>query len=81
MWVLATHTGWPAMNDPLTWSPISLGRWFGTNVRVHILLIFFVTTRNIEHPKDHATTVGTKKVIQISADFLPLHHAGNVSSG
>jgi stage IV sporulation protein FB len=33
------------MNDPLTWSPISLGRWFGTTVRVHILLIFFVTTR------------------------------------
>ena len=24
------------MSDPLTWSPISLGRWFGTSVRVHI---------------------------------------------
>ncbi len=33
------------MNDPLTWSPISLGRWFGTTVRVHILLILFVATR------------------------------------
>jgi stage IV sporulation protein FB len=33
------------MNDPLTWSPISLGRWFGTTVRVHILLILFVVTR------------------------------------
>lgn len=30
------------MSDPLTWSPISLGRWFGTSVRVHILLILFV---------------------------------------
>ena len=30
------------MSDPLTWSPISLGRWFGTAVRVHILLILFV---------------------------------------
>ncbi len=33
------------MNDPLTWSPISLGRWFGTAVRVHILLILFVVVR------------------------------------
>ena len=33
------------MNDPLTWSPLSLGRWFGTTVRVHIVLIFFVTFR------------------------------------
>jgi stage IV sporulation protein FB len=31
------------MSDPLTWSPISLGRWFGTTVRVHIVLIIFVS--------------------------------------
>ena len=30
------------MTDFLTWSPISLGRWFGTTVRVHIILIVFV---------------------------------------
>ena len=30
------------MTDLLTWSPISLGRWFGTTVRVHISLIIFV---------------------------------------
>ena len=30
------------MSDPLTWSPISLGRWFGTTVKVHIFLILFV---------------------------------------
>ena len=30
------------MTDTLTWSPISLGRWFGTTVRVHISLIIFV---------------------------------------
>jgi len=30
------------MTDILTWSPISLGRWFGTTVRVHISLIIFV---------------------------------------
>src|SRR5262245_35253640 len=33
------------MSDPLTWSPISLGRWFGTPVRVHIVLILFVLIR------------------------------------
>jgi stage IV sporulation protein FB len=31
-----------AMSDPLIWSPISLGRWFGTTVRVHITLVMFV---------------------------------------
>ncbi len=30
------------MNDPLTWSPINLGRWGGAQVRVHISLILFV---------------------------------------
>ncbi|MHC5540291.1 site-2 protease family protein [Singulisphaera rosea] len=30
------------MTDPLLWSPISLGRWFGTEVRVHISLAIFV---------------------------------------
>jgi Zn-dependent protease len=31
-----------SMSDLLTWSPISLGRWFGTSVRVHISLLIFV---------------------------------------
>jgi len=30
------------MSDPLTWAPISLGRWLGTTVRVHFLLIAFL---------------------------------------
>jgi stage IV sporulation protein FB len=30
------------MSDPLSWSPISLGRWFGSSVRVHITLIIFL---------------------------------------
>ena len=30
------------MNDPLTWSPIDLGRWAGTHVRIHIFFVFFV---------------------------------------
>jgi stage IV sporulation protein FB len=33
------------MTDFLTWSPISLGRWFGTAVRVHIILVVFVVFR------------------------------------
>src|SRR3954452_15008969 len=33
------------MTDPLTWSPINLGRWSGTPVRVHIFLIVFVVFR------------------------------------
>jgi stage IV sporulation protein FB len=32
------------MSDPLTWSPISLGRWFGTAVRVHLILIIYVVS-------------------------------------
>ena len=31
------------MSDPLTWSPIRLGRWFGTTIKVHIFLILFVS--------------------------------------
>jgi hypothetical protein len=30
------------MIDFLTWSPISLGRWFGTAIRVHVALVVFV---------------------------------------
>jgi Zn-dependent protease len=33
------------MTDPLTWAPINLGRWSGTQVRVHIFLIVFVVFR------------------------------------
>jgi stage IV sporulation protein FB len=33
------------MTDFLTWSPISLGRWLGTVVRVHLILIIFVVLR------------------------------------
>src|SRR4051812_41864532 len=36
------HFEWPTMSDPLTWSPIRLGRWFGTTIKVHISLILFV---------------------------------------
>ncbi len=32
------------MTDPLTWSPINLGRWAGTQVRVHFFLIIYLAT-------------------------------------
>jgi Zn-dependent protease len=43
------------MTDPLTWSPINLGRWSGTHVRVHIFLIIFVAFRllNAAMAQDH----------------------------
>ena len=40
--MIDTRFEWPTMSDPLTWSPIRLGQWFGTTVKVHIFLIFFV---------------------------------------
>ena len=43
------------MSDPLTWSPISLGRWFGTSVRVHITLIVFVVFQLLSSAVSHAT--------------------------
>ena len=30
------------MTDPLMWSPIHLGRWFGVQVRLHIFLVLFL---------------------------------------
>ena len=30
------------MTDPLLWSPINLGRWAGTQVRIHISLVVYV---------------------------------------
>ncbi|MDG3006497.1 site-2 protease family protein [Paludisphaera mucosa] len=38
------------MSDLLTWSPIHLGRWFGTTVRVHISLIVFVASLLVTAP-------------------------------
>jgi stage IV sporulation protein FB len=32
------------MTDPLTWSPINLGRWAGTQVRIHFFLILYVAS-------------------------------------
>jgi stage IV sporulation protein FB len=52
------------MSDPLSWSPISLGRWFGTSVRVHVTLIIFLVFRLLSA----ATTAVSK------GELAPLTH-------
>jgi stage IV sporulation protein FB len=44
------------MTDPLTWSPIHLGRWGGTQIRIHVFLIVFVVFRflNAAIDQEHA---------------------------
>ena len=39
------------MSDPLTWS-VSLGRWSGIQVRIHLLLIFFAVNRLLDDAID-----------------------------
>jgi stage IV sporulation protein FB len=41
--------------DPLMWSPLSLGRWFSTSVRVHIFLLVFVTLQVLETAVVHSS--------------------------
>jgi stage IV sporulation protein FB len=38
------------MSDLLTWSPIPLGRWFGTTVRVHVSLLALIALTLLESP-------------------------------
>src|SRR5258708_16443065 len=54
------------MTDPLTWSPINLGRWFGAQVRVHIFLIVFVLFRFLGAALDKTQPFGP------SVCWLPL---------
>ena len=44
------------MTDPLTWSPVSLVRWGGIQVRAHILLLAFIATSLL----NAAITTGNK---------------------
>lgn len=55
------------MSDLLTWSPIRLGRWFGTTVKVHILLIAFVAYRLVIAPFVDAAEPGIKNLEQTAA--------------
>jgi Zn-dependent protease len=75
------------MSDPLTWSPISLGRWFGTAVRVHILLILFaaswligslVKPGDIGRLSSLSQTAGWLSLLLIA---LALHELGHAVAG
>ncbi|WP_165064111.1 site-2 protease family protein [Paludisphaera rhizosphaerae] len=44
------------MSDLLTWSPIRLGRWFGTTIKVHITLILFIGSLLLGAAFQHSTT-------------------------
>ena len=60
------------MTDFLTWSPISLGRWFGTAVRVHILLIVFVVFRAARLRRSHWRRKGSLRDLPATACWLGL---------
>ena len=49
------------MSDSLTWSPISLGRWFGTTVKVHIFLILYVAIELILALLATSTELGLRR--------------------
>jgi stage IV sporulation protein FB len=52
------------MNDSLTWSPISLGRWFGTTVKVHIFLILYVAIELLLALLATSTELGLRRLPQ-----------------
>jgi Zn-dependent protease len=52
------------MSDPLTWSPIRLGRWFGTTVKVHIFLILFVVLELLMALMATSTEAGLRRLPQ-----------------
>lgn len=60
------------MSDLLTWSPIHLGRWFGTTVKIHILLIVFVGLRLLTAPIGAAGGIGARQFGQTAATLALL---------
>jgi Zn-dependent protease len=66
------------MTDPLTWSPINLGRWFGTPVRLHFFLIVFVVLRLLGAALAPGFPVGpTSAWILLLLLALALHELGH----
>jgi Zn-dependent protease len=74
------------MSDPLTWSPISLGRWFGTPVRVHIILILYVVIRLLVAAVNLATDARLSQLSQTACELgllliaLVAHELGHVAT-
>lgn len=71
------------MSDPLTWSPIRLGRWFGTTVKVHVFLILFVTYWLLTAPLATSVEAGLRQLWQTACWLslllitLVLHELGH----
>jgi Zn-dependent protease len=61
---IVTHFERPIMSDPLTWSPIRLGRWFGTTVKVHVFLILFVVIELLMALLATSTEAGLRRLPQ-----------------
>ena len=59
------------MSDPFTWS-VSLGRWSGTQVRLHVLLLFFAASRLLEALLFTKAAPGTHPVFETAAWLLLL---------
>jgi len=55
------------MSDLLTWSPIQLGRWFGTTVKVNISLIFLVASSLLFAPFAKSGGTGLANLEQTAA--------------
>lgn len=68
------------MTDPLTWSPINLGRWGGTQVRIHFSLIAFVVVYLLGAaiaPKHPVGPTACWLVLMLIA--LAIHEAGHAA--
>lgn len=68
------------MSDLLTWSPISLGRWFGTTVRIHILLILFVALRLLTAPFGPGGLAATAATLILLLLALALHELAHAAA-
>lgn len=68
------------MSDLLTWSPISLGRWFGTTVRIHVLLILFVAIRLLTAPFGPVGLAATTATLILLLLALALHELAHAAA-
>jgi len=68
------------MSDLLTWSPIPLGRWFGTPVRIHILLILFAALRLLSAPFGAGGLGATAAMLALLIVTLALHELAHAAT-
>jgi Zn-dependent protease len=72
------------MSDLLTWSPIPLGRWFGTTIRVHVSLVALIVLTILEAASRIGARGGFAGLVQAGAWLalfllaVVVHEAGHV---